>query len=94
MPVIVVPKGQTPSERRVALVPDVARRLKAMGAIVRIEKDMGSSAYFRDEDYGDDVSIVADTTPLYTDADIVLTVLPTVADVETMPDGAVILIYK
>lgn len=91
MPVIVVPKGQVAGEHRVALVPDVARRLKALGAEIRIEKDMGGSAFFHDEDYGDDVSLAQDSEALYDKADIVLSVQATLEDVEKMPDGCILI---
>ncbi|MDM8546400.1 Re/Si-specific NAD(P)(+) transhydrogenase subunit alpha [Candidatus Venteria ishoeyi] len=91
MPVIVVPKGQVAGEHRVALVPDVARRLKALGAEIRIEKDMGGSAFFHDEDYGDDVSLAQDSAALYDKADIILSVQATLEDVEKMPDGCILI---
>jgi len=52
MPITIgVPKETTPGERRVALVPDVAKKLIALGAALCIERGAGAAASFRDEDY-------------------------------------------
>src|SRR5207248_10928012 len=44
-----VPKGTAPGERRVALVPEVARRLVEAGFEVAVERGAGVAASFPDE---------------------------------------------
>ncbi|HEC85694.1 MAG: Re/Si-specific NAD(P)(+) transhydrogenase subunit alpha [Candidatus Parabeggiatoa sp. nov. 2] len=92
MPVTVaVPKELTPSERRVALVPDIAARLAKLGATVVIEKEMGKSAYFADAAY-QNVQVVESTDKLYQPAEVVLKVQPpTEAEIEQMKEGTVVI---
>ncbi len=91
MPIrVAIPKEQTPGERRVAIVPDVAKRLAQMGAEVHIEPGVGDSAYFPDAQYADAV-VVADASALWREADIVLKVqAPLLAEVDQMKEGAVL----
>ena len=46
-----VPKETAPGERRVAIVPDVAKRLAGAGFQINVESGAGSSAFFSDEAY-------------------------------------------
>lgn len=88
---VAVPKEQTPGERRVALVPEVAGRLAKLGVSVAIEKEMGKSAYFLDAAYSQ-AQIVEDVTKLYQQADVVLKVQPpTEAEIELMKTGTVLI---
>ena len=53
MPLVIgVTKEFTPGERRVALVPDVAKKYQGLGAVLLLQAGAGASAYHRDEDYG------------------------------------------
>ncbi len=62
MGVIVATLRETaPHERRVALTPEIAKKLSALGAEVRIESGAGESAAFPDSLYKD-ASAVADAT--------------------------------
>jgi NAD(P) transhydrogenase subunit alpha len=92
MPICVaVPKEQTPAERRVALVPEIANRLVKLGVKVIIEKDMGKSAYFMDTAY-QNAQIVDNVKQVYQQADIVLKVQPpTVTEIEQMKVGTVLI---
>jgi NAD(P) transhydrogenase subunit alpha len=88
---VAVPKEQTPGERRVALVPEVAGRLAKLGVSVAIEKEMGKSAYFLDAAYPQ-VQVVEDVAKLYQQADVVLKVQPpTEAEIELMKAGTVLI---
>ncbi len=52
MPLTVgVPRETVPGERRVAIVPEVAKRLASMDMEVRVEKGAGALAYYFDEAY-------------------------------------------
>jgi NAD(P) transhydrogenase subunit alpha len=92
MPICVgVPKEQTPNERRVALVPDIAKRLEKLGVSVVIETDMGKSAHFLDSAYKN-VQVVDNATKVYEQADIILKVQPpTNAEIEQMKAGTVLI---
>ncbi len=92
MPICVgVPKEQTPDERRVALVPDIAKRLEKLGVTVVIETDMGKAAHFLDGAYKG-VQIVDSSQKVYEQADVVLKVQPpTEAEIEQMKAGTVII---
>ncbi len=92
MPICVgLPKEQTPNERRVALVPDIAKRLEKLGVKVVIEKDMGKSAHFLDSAYKN-VQIVDSADKVYEQADVVLKVQPpTNAEIEQMKAGTVVI---
>tara|TARA_R110001592_G_scaffold111307_2_gene308253 strand:- start:5066 stop:6208 length:1143 start_codon:yes stop_codon:yes gene_type:complete len=64
-------------EQRVALVPDIAKKLHALGAQVRVQAGAGGLAGFSDEDYANAaVTIIDDGQALLQDTDIVLTVNP------------------
>lgn len=72
--VLVVKEG-APGERRVAMTPETARKLAALGATVRFEAGAGQAAGFPDAAYLDAGAQVADAGGLST-ADIVLCVQP------------------
>jgi NAD(P) transhydrogenase subunit alpha len=92
MPVrVAVPKETAPGEKRVALVPDVAKRLQKLGAEVLIEKGLGESAFFSDDAYGDAVTVYDDVVKLYQDADIVLRVhSPAEAAIKSMKEASIV----
>ncbi|WP_411849981.1 NAD(P) transhydrogenase subunit alpha [Stenotrophomonas sp. LGBM10] len=72
--VLVVKEG-APGERRVAMTPETARKLAALGATVRVESGAGQAAGFPDAAYLDAGAQLADASGLST-ADIVLCVQP------------------
>ncbi|MEK8017479.1 MAG: Re/Si-specific NAD(P)(+) transhydrogenase subunit alpha [Candidatus Parabeggiatoa sp.] len=92
MPVCVaVPKELSPDERRVALVPDIAKRLVKLGVTVVIEKGACSSAHFRDAAF-ENVQFVDDAQALYQQAEVVLKVQPpTEAEIQLMKPGTVVI---
>ena len=90
MPIYVAaPKEQMLEEQRVALVPDIAKRLEKLGATVIIEKDMGKGAYFADADFD---QVVENSEELYKQANVVLKVqAPTLEEIEQMQEGTVLI---
>ncbi len=90
MPVrIGVPTETTEGETRVALVPAVAEKYKALGAEVRIERHAGSPSHIRDEDYA--AATVVETAAEAFAADVVLKVdPPSPPEVGLMREGAVL----
>ncbi|MDD3354670.1 NAD(P) transhydrogenase subunit alpha [Zoogloea sp.] len=76
MPLVIgVTKESLPGERRVALVPDVARKYQGLGAALLLQAGAGESAYYRDGDYGAE-QLVADPDTVLAGADLFLQVQP------------------
>jgi NAD(P) transhydrogenase subunit alpha len=74
---IAVPRETAPGERRVALVPESARKLIQAGYTVAIEAGAGEAAGYPDEGYREaGVTIEADPGALLGSADLVLRVGP------------------
>lgn len=72
--IVAVVKEVAPGERRVALTPDVAKRLVAAGLTIWAERGAGAAAAFPDEQYAQAGVQLADTDRLWQEADIVLKV--------------------
>jgi len=70
-----VVKEHAPGERRVALVPEVAKKLVAKGAEIILESGAGEAAGFLDDAYGAS-KIVKSSKAVATASDILLHVLP------------------
>ena len=76
-----VPKERRPGEKRVAVSPDVARKLKDLGFTVVVEKGAGDGASFTDAAYRDAGATIAKDGPAaLKGADIVLKVQPPILD--------------
>ncbi len=91
MPLVIgVTKELTPGERRVALVPDVAKKYQGLGAAMLLQAGAGESAYYRDADYG--VSeLAADRAAVLQKADLFLQVQPLGLDaLEQLKPGSVL----
>ena len=77
-------------ETRVAVVPEIATKLKAAGARVLIERGAGASAHFPDTLYTD--AEFSDAATILSTADVLLKVQPpTIAEVAAMKKGAVVI---
>jgi H+-translocating NAD(P) transhydrogenase subunit alpha len=84
-----VPREREPGERRVALVPDVAKRLSETGFELAIERDAGLAASYPDETYeAAGVRIVDD--PYDTDG-VVKVRKPSAEEAEQLRDGQVLI---
>jgi len=92
MPIrVAIPKEQISGECRVAMVPEVAKRLLSMGVEVCIEKGLGEKAFFPDALY-EGATLVDSAQELYKTADIVLKVQgPDEAAIGQMKPGAVLI---
>ena len=85
-----VPKETATGETRVALVPAVAEKYKALGADVLIESRAGQLSHIRDEEYA--AATVVGTAAEAFAADVVLKVdPPSPAEVELLREGAVVI---
>jgi len=86
---IAIPKERRPNERRVAVTPDTAKKLKALGLEVVVESGAGLGSAITDQAYADaGASVVADAAAALGDADIVLKVRRPLAAGEAAADGA------
>ena len=90
MPVtIAVPMESYANERRVALIPDVAKKFAGLGARVLIQKGAGAAALIPDEQY-QDVTLMDDAKAMLAEADVVLKVQPpTLDEIAAARKGAV-----
>ncbi len=85
-----IPKERRPEERRVAASPDTAKKLKAMGHDILVEKGAGTGAAFTDEAYAAAGATMVDAASALA-AEIVLKVqAPLPDEVGKMKPGAVL----
>ena len=91
MPVVVaVVRESAAGERRVALTPEVAKKLKSRGADVVLEHGAGASAYFPDPVYAG--CETADARSALARADVLLTVQPpALEEIAALKDGAIVI---
>jgi len=92
---VAVPKETAAGERRVALVPDAANKLKAAGLEVSVESGAGAAAFITDDMFAAaGVAVVKGADALLKDADAVLKVQPpSVAEVAKLKKGAVLISF-
>ncbi len=88
---VVVVRETVPGERRVALTPEVAKKLKARGAEIVIEQDAGRIAYFADKAFAD-TEVSSDRAAILSRADVLLSVQPpTLEDIARLREGSVLI---
>ena len=88
---LAVPKETAPSERRVALVPDIVRKLTARGIEVLVERGAGDGALIPDVAFTDAGAQVTDDQAAVWGADAVVTIAPPApADIARMREGALL----
>jgi H+-translocating NAD(P) transhydrogenase subunit alpha len=92
---VAVPKEIAPGERRVALVPEIVKRLVGSGFEVSVEQGAGAEASFSDHDYEQaGASIVSAREELLGQADGVVKVQkPTAEEIELLRDGAILISF-
>jgi len=80
------------SETRVAVVPEIAAKLKAAGVRVFLERGAGTAAHFPDASYTD--AEFGDAPAILASADVLLRVQPpSLAEVSALKRGAVVIGY-
>jgi H+-translocating NAD(P) transhydrogenase subunit alpha len=90
--VVGVLKETAAHETRVALVPEIASKLKALGARVLIERGAGAQAHFPDAAYAD--AEMSDASTILSSADVLFCVQPPSMDVvAAVKQGAIIVGY-
>jgi H+-translocating NAD(P) transhydrogenase subunit alpha len=88
--VVGVLKETAASEKRVAITPEIAGKLKALGARVLVERDAGSGAHFPDAAYAD--AEIESAATILAQADVLLSVQPlNLATVNALKEGAVVI---
>lgn len=92
---IAVPKETKLYEKRVALTPDVVKSLVKAGFTCLIETGAGFQSNYLDESYQKaGATIIADSTALYTEADIVLKVnAPSPEEINLMKPSAALISF-
>jgi NAD(P) transhydrogenase subunit alpha len=92
---VAIPKERAPDERRVALVPDTAAKLKASALDVSVESGAGVGAYISDAAYeSSGVKVVKTAESLLKDADAVLKVqAPSTDEVALLNSGSVLISF-
>ncbi len=92
MPIrVAVPKETYPGERRVALVPEVSRKMAKLDIEVLLESGAGDAAHYPDAAF-ESARIVSDAGSLYGEADIILTVQPPALEViEQLREGSILI---
>ena len=89
--VIGVPKETLSGERRVAIVPDIVKKFRSLGAAVHIERGAGAGCFIRDEEFGAS-SLAEGAQALYGASQVVLKVQPpTVDEIGLMRPGTVLI---
>lgn len=89
--IIGVARERAPGERRVALVPETAKKFLAAGATIHMEQGAGMESHFLDPDYAG-ATPVAGAEAACRDAGLILRVAPpTLAEIGTMPEGSVLI---
>ena len=87
---IVALRETVPGERRVALTPEVAKKLRAKGARIVLQDGTGASAYFADGAYVD--CEVATAQAALAEADVLLKVQPpSLEEIAALKEGAVVI---
>ncbi len=86
-----VPKETAKGERRVAIVPDVVKKFRSLGADVSIEQGAGAGSFIHDDDFGA-TSIAVDRADVFARAGVILKVRPpTLDEVRLMQTGTVLI---
>ncbi|MBA2360708.1 MAG: Re/Si-specific NAD(P)(+) transhydrogenase subunit alpha [Actinobacteria bacterium] len=89
---VAVPKETTAGERRVALVPDIVKRLTAAGFDIVVERGAGAAASFSDREYEEAGARLAGRDEVFGEAQAVVKVLkPSSEEVEALPQGSILI---
>ena len=88
-----VPKETAPGERRVALVPEIVKKLADAGFEIDVEAGAGAEASFSDREYEDaGATIVSSRDELFRAAEGVVKVRkPSPEEVELLPPGSILI---
>jgi H+-translocating NAD(P) transhydrogenase subunit alpha len=89
---VAVPRETAAGERRVALVPEIAKRLAGGGFDVVVERGAGEAAGFADAEYEEAGAQLAPRDDLYGGAEGVVKVQkPSPDEIERLPEGSILI---
>ena len=87
---IAVARERAAGERRVALVPETAKKFAALGAALQLEQSAGAASHILDSDYPQ-VKIAENLEKTYAGAGMIFRITPpTLEEIQAMPDGVVL----
>ena len=88
---IAVARERHDGERRVALVPETAKKFIGLGASIRMEQSAGVESHFLDPDYAG-ISAAPGLPETYAGADLILRVTPPAPEeIALLPEGSVLI---
>lgn len=88
---IAVARERQDGERRVALVPETAKKFIGLGASIRMEQSAGIESHFLDPDYAG-ITAAPGLPETYAGADLILRVTPPSAEeIALMPEGSTLI---
>ena len=91
---VAVPKETAPGERRVALVPEIVKRLASGGFELAVERGAGEAAWFADAEYEEAGARIVGRDELFRDAEGVVKVLkPSAEEVALLPQGSILIAF-
>ena len=91
---VAVPKENAPGERRVALVPEIVKRLAGGGFEVAVERSAGEAAGFADSECEDAGGKAVGRVQLFRDAEAVVKVQrPSAEEVELLREGSILIAF-
>ncbi|MGA9422766.1 MAG: Re/Si-specific NAD(P)(+) transhydrogenase subunit alpha [Rhodanobacteraceae bacterium] len=90
---VAVVRESVAGECRVALTPEIAKKLKARGAGIVFEQGAGAAAYFADAAFAD-AEIVSDAASALAQADVLLHVQPpSLEEIAALREGAIVIAH-
>jgi proton-translocating NAD(P)+ transhydrogenase subunit alpha len=91
---VAVPKETAPGERRVALVPEIVKRLAGGGFDIAVERGAGDAAGFADAQFEEAGAKIVGREELFRDAEAVVKVQrPSAEEVELLPEGSILIAF-
>lgn len=85
-------RERDPGERRVAIVPEVAKKLQRKGCRVLLERGAGEAAGFPDEAYGESVVFGSSREAVLAEAEVLFKVRPpSLEEIATLRSGGVLI---
>jgi len=91
---VAVPKETASGERRVALVPEIVKRLTGGGFELAVERGAGEAAGFADAEYEEAGARIVSRDELFRNAEGVVKVLkPSAEEVELLPQGSILIAF-
>lgn len=85
------PKETASGEARVAMIPEVAKKFQALGAITMMEKSAGQSAYFPDSSFSQ-MEWADDAKALTSQSQVIVQVrAPSLEEVNHLPEGSTLI---